>query len=121
MFQFAALAPCLVQLLVFFWFLPTASLENRVMVTEVLASTLSECSSYEAQVSYAPWEYNSALNNLAGTSLLAEIANVAEGEASKLRLRLVGTARVWVGRISCSRRIVSRGRAAGARSPLVTE
>ena len=83
--------------------LPTASLENMLRAAAALSSAPSVCHkqmiqvsasnpSCEAPESFAPRAHNSALANVAGTLALAEIANVEEEKASKLRLRMVGAA-----------------------------
>ena len=89
--------------MVFTWLFPTASLGNQVLVTSVL--TLSpparqrqmmqgsaRNNSYEAPQFYAPLEYNFRADNMAGTLVFAEIVNVKNGRASKLRLLSGGAA-----------------------------
>ena len=70
---------------------------------------------YDAQGSRAPWEENAASGNAAGTLIYATVTNVDDHQASKLRLRLAGTAPGLVSRISRLRPIVSVRRAAALR------
>ena len=102
-FQYAARAQAWFQILVFARLLPTASLENKVVVTNVLTSSLSLCrnqvtlwsasrAAYEAPQSFAPCAYNSVMDNVAGSSAFAGIANVKDEHASMSRLRTGGAA-----------------------------
>ena len=75
-YQFAARASPLVLLLAAVWFLLTASLADRVMVTEVLANALEVCDCQmiqgcagqqsESQTSKQAWEFNSNHDNVVG-------------------------------------------------------
>ena len=76
------------------WLLPAASIEDTVTFMNVLLASPSarqnqmirgsaSSTSYEA-----PWEYTSVVDDAAGTSVIAEIVNLKDEHASKLRLLL---------------------------------
>ena len=101
--QFAARAQALSPMLFFARLLPTVSLDNRVAGTEVLPSPRAGRQermirgsaahpSYEVSESFAPWEHNAVIDDVAGTLALTVIANVKRGKALELRLRIVCTA-----------------------------
>ena len=81
----------------------TASHGNEVLVTDVASSSLSASKermiqwsaagpSYEASESFAQCEYDAVMDNAVGTLPMAEIVDVKDEKASKLRLRLSGSA-----------------------------
>ena len=122
-FLFATRERALLQMLVSLSLSPTVSLEDKVMVTDALASPLAvrqkqmikgsaTSDPYETPQMFGPREYSPVAGNVLATLEFAAIVNVKDGRASKLRPRLGGAGPDTGGSHFVFRRTVLLGRVA---------